>query len=48
VKKIAIAQTQNQKIEDTDFEQLRLSAQTLYTITTPTKLFGYALQKEKR
>ncbi len=48
VKKIAIAQTQNQKIEDNDFEQLRLSSQTLSSMTTPTKLFGYALQKEKR
>lgn len=48
VKKIAIAQTQNQKISDEDFEQLRLSFNTLYTITTPQKLFGYPLQKEKR
>lgn len=48
VKKIAVAQTSNQKIDDADFEQLRTSAQTLYSITTPTKLFGYALQKEKR
>lgn len=48
VKKIAVAQTTNQKIDDADFEQLRLSSQTLYSITTPNKLFGYALQKEKR
>lgn len=48
VKKIAVAETQNQKIDDADFDQLRLSAQALYSITTPTKLFGYALQKEKR
>lgn len=48
VKKIAIAQTQNQKISDEDFEQLRLSFNTLHTITTPQKLFGYPLQKEKR
>ncbi len=48
VKKIAVAQTKNQKISDEDFDQLRLAAQTLYTIATPTKLFGYALQKEKR
>lgn len=48
VKKIAVAQTTNQKIDDTDFEELRLSSQILYSITTPEKLFGYALQKEKR
>lgn len=48
VKKIAIAQTQNQKISDKDFEQLRLAQNILYTMTTPQKLFGYALQKEKR
>jgi hypothetical protein len=48
VRKIAIAQTQNQKITDEDFEQLRTSYGTLYTISTPQKLFGYALQKEKR
>jgi len=48
VKKIAVAQTQNKKTDDADFEQLRLSAQTLHDITSPTKLFGYALQKEKR
>jgi hypothetical protein len=48
VKKLAVAQTQNQKISDEDFEQLRLSFDTLYSITTPQKLFGYALQKEKR
>ena len=48
VKKIAIAQTQNQKISDADFDQLRLSAKTLYSIATPTKLFGYVLEKEKR
>lgn len=48
VRKIAIAQTQNQKITDEEFEQLRTSYSTLYTISTPQKLFGYALQKEKR
>lgn len=48
VQKTAIAQTQNQKIADEDFEQLRISQSTLYSITTPQKLFGYALQKEKR
>ena len=48
VKKIAIAQTQNQKISDEDFDTLRLSENTLTDITTPTKLFGQPLQKEKR
>ncbi|HMS91770.1 MAG TPA: DUF3160 domain-containing protein, partial [Candidatus Absconditabacterales bacterium] len=48
VKKIALAQTTNQKIDDADFETLRTSAQTLTTITTPQKLFGQPLQKEKR
>ena len=48
MKKIAIAQTQNQKISDEDFDTLRLSENTLTDITTPTKLFGQPLQKEKR
>jgi len=48
IKKIALAQTTNQKIDDADFETLRTSAQTLTTITTPQKLFGQPLQKEKR
>lgn len=48
IKKIALAQTTNEKISDTDFEQLRLSSDILFSITTPEKLFGYPLQKEKR
>ena len=47
-KKIAIAQTKNEKISDKDFEDLRLASTQLMSITTPTKLFGEPLQKEKR
>jgi hypothetical protein len=48
VKKIGVAQTKNEKISDEDFETVRLSANQLASITTPTKLFGEPLQKEKR
>jgi hypothetical protein len=48
VKKIAIAQTKNEIISDEDFEALRLATDTLTTMTTPRKLFGQPLQKEKR
>lgn len=47
-KKIAVAQTKNEKISDEDFDNLRLAANTLTTITTPQKLFGLPLQKERR
>lgn len=48
MRKIAIAQTKNEKISDTDFDTLRLSYDTLTTITIPQKLFGQPLQKERR
>jgi len=47
-KKIGIAQTQNAKISDADFDTLRLYANKLTNITTPEKLIGLPLQKEKR
>lgn len=48
VKRIAVAQTKNDKVSDADFEALRLSYDTLTAITTPQKLFGQPLQKERR
>ena len=48
VKRIAVAQTKNEKISDEDFDALRLSYNTLTEITTPQKLFGQPLQKERR
>ena len=48
VKKIAVAQTKNEIINAEDFDALRLSSDNLTTITTPQKLFGYPLQKERR
>ena len=47
-RKIAIAQTKNEKISDQDFEDLRLASTQLVALTTPQKLFGEPLQKEKR